>query len=159
MAAKLFRRLPALDVIDPEEFITGTIAIFARYPEEVLVNAIDPVKGIPGRADKPTLKFIKAVCDEYHAPAAASIARQRAMESYLSSLPPPREPRTPEQQARVDASIAEWHRRRTTLEPAPIRIGTKHGRRHSSEHAARVVADLAERARRRLQSTEGCGND
>jgi hypothetical protein len=105
MADKLFDLLPQLDVGDPESFIAGTIAILAEYPADVMLAAIDPVRGIPSRTDRPTLRLIKAVCEELYAPIAREEERARARES--ASQEPKRPPRTAEQQAGIDQQIIE----------------------------------------------------
>jgi hypothetical protein len=108
MADKLFDLLPPLDVGDPEAFIAGTIAILAQYPGDVMLAAIDPAHGIPSRTDRPTLRLIKQVCEEYWEPIEREDERalhaQRARESTLAT--PPLKPRSAEEQAAVDARVS-----------------------------------------------------
>lgn len=108
IASKLFGLLPPLDIADPEGFVVATIAIFAEYPGDVMLAAIDPVRGVPSRSDRPTLRLIKAVCDELYAP----IDRAREREIYaLRARPlPQRRPRSAEEQAAVDAHVAAVRR-------------------------------------------------
>lgn len=179
----MFNLLPPLDVSDPQAFIAGTIAIFASYPVEVMQAAVDPTNGIPGRTDRPTLKTIKAVCEEIYAPIERRIERERAAEEHRRALPPPRVERTPEQQARIEASVAELKRKLASPPPEPVGkqraadgqrkpiVIAPDAKRPSDltraeldaalgvrpDHA--IAADMAEQSARRLQSTEGCGND
>jgi hypothetical protein len=108
MADKLFDLLPPLDVGDPEAFIAGTIAILAQYPGDVMLAAIDPANGIPSRTDRPTLRLIKQVCEEYWEPIERGEERalyaRRARESAAAA--PPLKPRSAEEQAAVDARVA-----------------------------------------------------
>jgi len=101
MADAMFDRLPPLDVGDPETFIAETVAIFLEYPDEVVQKA---VRDIPRRSDRPTLRLIKAACDELFAP----IAREHERPKVVPELPRP--PRTPEQQARIDKQVTEARR-------------------------------------------------
>jgi hypothetical protein len=101
--------LPPLDVGDPEAFMAATVTIFASYPLEVMQGALHPLKGIPGRSDRPTLRLIKMVCDEIYAPILREKEREEREHQRAKTaryiLPRPK--RTPEQQARIDALVAE----------------------------------------------------
>ena len=105
LAARMFNLLPPLDVIDPESFIAETISIFSfsGYPETMIERV---VREIPRRTDRPTLKLIKAVCDEFYAPIEREEERRSADESHRLAITERRTPRTPEQQARIDAQVA-----------------------------------------------------
>lgn len=96
---RLFGLLPPQDVGDPEAFLTAAIALFAEYETEVMRDAVFK---IAKRSDRPTLKLMREVLDEVDAPRAR--ARER-MDATRQLPPPPREPRTPEQQARVDEQV------------------------------------------------------
>lgn len=153
-ATRLFRLLPPLDVVDPEAFITATVVLFTQYPAAVLAEAVD---AIACRTDRPTLKIIKAVCDEIYEPILRRIERERAEAQHFHALPPPREPRTPEQQARIDAQVADARRKlgapiKKYTQGPPISWG-------DGKHAERVKADLEARARRRETTQQVCGND
>lgn len=150
--AKLFRLLPPLDVSGPKEFIAATAAIFARYPAEVVALAIDPVRGIPGRIDRPTLAAIKRICDELYEPyeRAAENARARESAQRLRLMFPPRPPRSVEEQAAVDRQVAAA-RRTLGIPPAGLpprgvqpRLVAGDGRHHQ-----RIAADLAARRARK----------
>ena len=102
MAERLFKLLPPLDVIDPESFMAETISFLSGYPIEVMERAAHE---IPRRTDRPTLRLIKAACDELLEPIDRELERRWASESHrLGALPRPK--RTPEQQARIDAQVA-----------------------------------------------------
>lgn len=102
-AGRLFDLLPPLDVGDPRAFIAATVAIFVEYPDDVTAKAIHV---IAQRSDRPTLRIIRAVCEEIYAPIEREGERRAAHVSHIAgALPRPR--RTPEQQARIDAQITE----------------------------------------------------
>ncbi len=106
---KLFRFLPPLDVDDPRHFMAAVASILAEYPEQVINAAVCPT-GIPARSDRPTLRLVKQVCDEILEPVRREWERRAAERDARQSLPPPRRPRTPEEQARVDAQVARARR-------------------------------------------------
>ncbi len=108
MAAKLFNFLPPLDIGEPENFIAAVVSILAKYPGDVMMAAIDPADGIPSRTDRPTLRLIKEVCEEYYAPIAREARRARAQQEALPL--PPRRQRTPVEQAAVDEKVAAMRR-------------------------------------------------
>lgn len=167
--------------------MAGTVAIFATFPVEVMRAAVDPANGIPGRTDRPTLKVIKAVCEEIYAPIERRMERERALEEHRRALPPPREERTPEQQACIDASVADLKRRLAAPPPEPVgkqlaaqRAGIvprrpaidANTKRPSDLTRAELAAalgvtspdyvvanEMADEANRKLQTAEGCGND
>lgn len=111
MAAKavdrLFDLLPPLDVGEPQAFMSATIAIFAEYPIELIDRF---PAAIAQRSDRPTLRLVRAICDEINEPYARETARMLAARSALRGLPPPRAKRTPEEQARVDAQVADFRK-------------------------------------------------
>ena len=149
---RLFRLLPPQDVGSPEHFQTAVVQIFSHYPPRVLRDAVDAYRGIPGRTSRPTLDFIKKVCDELYEPilreqerTAAQLAAERTR-----LLAPPRRERTPEEQAAINAQV---ERARKMLgipacglppKSTPAQIDWGDGR-----HAERVRADLEERRRRK----------
>lgn len=157
---RLLDFLPPLDVGNPETFIAGITAIFASYPLEVIVQAVDPVKGIPSRTDRPTLKLITDVCEEFYDPIRRRLEyeeRQRARAAEPVLLPRP--PRTPEQQAEIDALVTSaraafgippqgLRRPAVKLPPsadAPYDADVPRTR-DDGKHALRIAADLAARA-------------
>jgi hypothetical protein len=163
---RLLDFLPPLDVGNPETFIAGITAIFASYPLEVIVLAVDPVKGIPSRTDRPTLKLITDVCEEFYDPIRRRLEyeeRERARLAAPALLPRP--PRTPEQQAAIDAQVAEarakfnipdgYRKKAADLPPsadAPYEAAVP--RTHDDgKHAQRIAADLAARAARNKTMT------
>lgn len=84
---------------DPRAFIAAAVAILADYPASVVGAA---VLAIPQRSDRPTLKLIRSVCDEIHAP----LLREAERRARHQSRPLPQPKRTAEQQARIDAQVA-----------------------------------------------------
>jgi hypothetical protein len=110
MVDKLLDLLPPLDVNDPLSFIAGIVQIFSEYPADVMLAAIDPAHGIPSRADRPTLRLIKTVCEEYYEPIAREEDRARAQQEILSTRALPQAPRAPAEQATIDAKVAAARR-------------------------------------------------
>jgi hypothetical protein len=151
-AARLFDLLPPLDVGDPRAFLAGTVAIFAEYPAEVMQAAIDPVHGIPSRTDRPTLRLIKAVCDEFYTRVERQEERLRASEDAARSREPPRKPRTPEQQAAIDAQVAEARQQLGIPQTGlTARAAQSPPVRRDPERMKGVLADLAARKARNEQ--------
>lgn len=100
---------PPLDVSDPKIFVAGIVSVFTQYPAEVLAGAVTPT-GIPQRVKYlRSLAEIREICEELYAP----ILRQRERGEVAAALRLPAPgPRTPEQQAAVDAQVAAWFGRR-----------------------------------------------
>jgi hypothetical protein len=106
------------------------------------------------RRDYPTLSDLRRACDELNAPFVREIERRAAHDNQLLLAPASRLPRTPEQQARIDAQLSDEKMRRIrggalaperqqaplpkALRDAPI----------SPERRARLLADLSERKAR-----------
>jgi hypothetical protein len=171
---RLLDFLPPLDVGNPETFIAGITAIFASYPLEVIALAVDPVKGIPSRTDRPTLKLITDVCDEIYDPIRRRQEydeRERARAAAPALLPRP--PRTAEEQASIDAQVEGWrasagippeglHRQPVKLPPsadAPYDADVPKTR-DDGRHGQRIAADLAARAaRNQATATPGESHD
>lgn len=102
--ARLFRLLPPLDVTDPESFTAAAVALFANYSPDIQVAA---VHRIALRSDRPTLKVMHQVLEEAYAP----IRRQEERADKSRFLPAiPSRKRTPAEQARVDAQVANARR-------------------------------------------------
>ena len=154
---RLFNLLPPLDVGDPREFIAATVAILARFPAEVMMRAIDPVEGIPSRTDRPTLKLIKSVCEEFHGPIVREEARERAVLAASLERPAPRAPRTAEQQAAIDAQVAAWRRERGLPPNGVPRRGefAREARWSQPPITKSVLADLEARKARNEQRQPG----
>lgn len=104
---RLFSLLPPQDVLDPEAFLTATITLFAEYPVAVMARA---AMIIPQRHDRPTQKQMRIVLEELYEPIEREQERKRAEAEHRRALPPPRAERTPEEQAAVDAKVAEVRR-------------------------------------------------
>jgi hypothetical protein len=101
--ARLFRLVSLPDVGDPEAFLSAATMIFADYAPQLGDRAV-PI--LATKSDRPTLKLMKEVLDELNADA---IERQSKNDMKLRALPhlKDRPKRTPEEQAKVDAQVAE----------------------------------------------------
>ncbi|MGZ6195515.1 MAG: hypothetical protein ACXWML_09820 [Candidatus Binataceae bacterium] len=107
---KLLSFYPPLDVVDPEAFTTALITLFAHYPAEVMTAATDPVQGIAPRCKYLRLAEVREVLDEIAAPIMRQIAREIEAEHRRRTLPPTREKRTAEEQARIDEQVGAWRK-------------------------------------------------
>ncbi len=109
-AAKAVERLLTLtqmpDVGDPDYFVAAATALFAEYPEVVMVRS---VPRIAAASDRPTLRLMRQELDDAYAPIAREEARRRA-QLEMRAERAARWPRTPEEQARVDAQVARARR-------------------------------------------------
>jgi hypothetical protein len=104
--ARLFEWCLIPDVGDQEVYLAGTAAILDQYPRVVQQQISDPRTGTRYLGDRPTLSQIRKACDELFAP----IERQAEREIHRMLPEPKRPPRSPEQQAKIDAQIEEWKR-------------------------------------------------
>lgn len=102
---RLFDLLPPQDIGEPEAFLAAASALFANYPAEIGEQAAFE---IPQRSDRPTLKLMREVLDEF---AERAMTAQNTRERARQLPPPARKPRTPEEQARVDAAVEELRKR------------------------------------------------
>jgi hypothetical protein len=152
---RLLNLLPPLDVNDPMAFITAITAIFGSFPPAVVDKAVPT---IATRSDRPTLKLIKSVCDELYEPILRGLEREerRRERAARRLLPPPK--RTPEQQARIDAMVAET---RAALGVANAPEKKEYSapvlKQGDGMHGERVAADLAARKARREARGESDG--
>jgi hypothetical protein len=95
----------ALPVQDPKRFMAEATVEFARYPAAVwheAVSLIPKLEDPPGMAA--VARGLRQVWDGPIGRAFARAARRREL-----PVPVPR-PRTPDEQARIDAQIEEWRR-------------------------------------------------
>jgi len=99
---RLFSLLPPQDVGDPEAFLSAVIALFSEHAPHVMDKAVIE---IAKRSDRPTIRTVAQVLDDID-------DRAREREQIANRLPPPRDPpRSPEQQARIDALVADTRRK------------------------------------------------
>ena len=77
MATRLFGYYRASEANDPETFIAGATVTLARYPEAVVRNICDPVRGLPSTAKwLPSIAEIREACEQAMAPRYAEERRQ-----------------------------------------------------------------------------------
>ena len=103
---RLFAITSLPDIGDPKAFMAAAISAFVAVPVEVGDAAVIE---IAARADRPTLRIIREVLNEYLAREADRIRLQEARAARRLRLPAP--PRSEEQQARVDAQVEDWRKR------------------------------------------------
>lgn len=118
---RLFALLPPPDVGDPKAFMATAAAILAQYPDAVVEAAVSGPRGIATRTERPTLKFIKEVCEEFYQPILRD-AERGALASQPKPLPRP--PRTPEEQARIDKQVADARAKLGIPEGGLVRRGS-----------------------------------
>lgn len=157
---RLFDLLPPQDVGNPETFLAAAASLFDRYPGDL---ANDAAFEIAQRSDRPTLKLMREVLDEF---AEKAMTRQNSEERKRQLPPPARAPRTPEEQARVDKMIVDARRQLGIPESGAVRreptlpisadlpfdapIATL---RNDGNHARRVMQELdLRRVRREAQA-------
>jgi hypothetical protein len=153
----LFKLLPPQTFGDARAFLAATTAIFSTYPLGVMRAAIVE---IAVRTERPSLKVIKEVCEEIYEPIRHQEWRAQVALDIKRSLAPPRHPRTPEQQAAIDAQVEAARRQlgiqaggmgpKAVLMPpsADAPYSSRIPRPDDGKHAQRIAADCAARAAR-----------
>ena len=153
---QLFAWCRMSDAGDAEAYLAGAVAILAEYPVAVMEGIADPVCGTKLLKDYPSLRQIREACELLYEPIDREEERRRSHESHLRTLPPPRRPRTPDEQAAVDRAVAEFRRMvgipeaglpAKGAQPAPVRFSV-----WSAERAERLMGDLALRKARNRES-------
>ena len=96
----MFALLPPQDVGDARAFLTASIALFAEYAPDTMEHACFE---IVRRSDRPTLRLMAEILGNIE----AKTREHEERAARRRRLPEPNTPRTPEQQARVDAQVAE----------------------------------------------------
>jgi hypothetical protein len=136
--------LPPIDYVgDPKAWIAAAVVLFSEYPSEVWPAV---VHGVPRGTPRPHLCDLKCALDEAYEPIERQLERERVAQQARLSLPPPRRPRTPEEQALVDAQV-EAVRMQFPPVPKPSqapRIAWGDGR-----HYERIKDDLEARKARK----------
>ena len=97
------------DLGDPKVYLAGATQILAEYPDEVIKAICTPASGTRLLPDFPTLRQLRDACEAEFAPIERHLARERAHADAVRELPRPK--RTAEQQARIDAQVAEARRK------------------------------------------------
>lgn len=94
------------DAGDPQAYLAGAMQILGDYPEEVMNIISEPRAGTILLKDHPSLRQLREACETVYAPILRDLERRRRREDEARSLPPPRRPHTPEEQARIDRQVA-----------------------------------------------------
>lgn len=134
---RLFGQLPPIAVPDPRGFLARATECFAAYPEEAWAPASRLVL---------KTRITPLICHLEEALAAAYESIERRIErARARALPPPASvPRTPEQQAAIDAQV-ETARRELN---APEGIALQRRRGHDGKHGHRIADDLLAKRQR-----------
>lgn len=142
----MFRLLPPLDIVDGKAFLAAAATVFSEYAPEVMDKA---VFAIARASDRPTLKTISQIIADIN-----ERALEREAVATRKLPPPPRKPRAPEEQQRVDAMVAETRKalgipldglRNDKFIPKPsdsLRVDAPGPRPSDGNHARRVQAEL-----------------
>ena len=101
---RLFDLLPPQDVGNPESFLIAAAVLFSQYTGELGRAAAFE---IAQRSDRPTLKLMREVLDEF---SERAMTQQNRAERERRLPPPARAPRTPEEQARIDEQVTQARR-------------------------------------------------
>jgi hypothetical protein len=140
---------------DAEVYVTAIAAMLTDYPEAIVRDVTDPVRGIPSETNwLPTLYELRAACDRRMKPIREAAAKaEREADTRLLLTPPTA---SPEERERA---FQRWMRDiRPELETPPLTP------RRREKTLAEVLADdtplpaLSAEARR-LFAAEQCGND
>jgi hypothetical protein len=92
------------DAEDPGMYVSGAATVLSAYPEDVVREVTDPLRGLPATVQwLPSLAEIKAACDALMKPRYEAERRRLDAEEQRRLLGPP--PVTPEQRARA---VAHW---------------------------------------------------
>lgn len=106
-AAEIIGYYPELIASNRQAFAAGLVAMLSEYSREVVLRAMDPVRGIPSLVDRHelTLARIRKYLDVW---AGERGHRQRLLErrEQQSMLPPPRDPEQDDQMHKKLKSLA-----------------------------------------------------
>jgi hypothetical protein len=159
---RLFAWCQMPDVSDAKIYLTGVTGILAEYPIEVMNTLADPRTGSRYLRNFPTIPQLRHACEEIYAPIRRQEEREQAQADARRALPPPRRPRTPEEQARVDAQVAAWRKSAGVPENGLPRRGNQPQMLSpaSRERIAAVAADCeARRIRNEIVGRNAAATD
>jgi hypothetical protein len=138
------------DEIDPADYITMVIQMFAEYPRAVMIKA---AQTIPKRMKRPHIADICGVLDEIYAPIRREEERERISAEARLRLPPPNPYVAPERRAQLVAEARKaFGIPETGLPPKPVRPPPLP---EDPDYRRRIAADLeARRARNEQRQQE-----
>ena len=110
----------ASEANDPETFITGAAATLACYPEAIVRDVCDPVRGLPAHDEwLPSIARVRVECERRMQPVRDQERRERIRGATLSRRPSSKAAiGSPEHQRVVEGYQAVVAR----LEPAPVAV-------------------------------------
>lgn len=118
------------EATDPEIYSAAIAAIFDEYDDEIVVLATDPRTGLPTKYQwLPTVKEVRDFCEEIVQARGREAQRKRDLEQQMKDRDAyeaeqaAKRNRTPEEQAGVEAQIADA-KRRFAPEPSPRAAST-----------------------------------
>lgn len=99
---------------DPQVYAAAVAAIFDEYDDEIVQIVTDPRTGLPSKCQwLPTIKEVREACETLKQEMTDAIGRERDLQRQFSDRKKyeaeqaAKRNRTPEQQAKVDAALAE----------------------------------------------------
>ena len=141
-AERLFDLIPSPQTGDPKAFMAMTVKVFAEYPPDIQMQAVEK---IAVTNSYPTLKFIKDTCDEIWEPIRRKQEREHLASERKRALPPPREKRTAEEQARAEAQVAAIRKDFAIPEGGIVKSQQAPPVNHDRRHMSRIWVDLEQR--------------
>ena len=100
---------------EPELYTRALMSVLLHYPAFVVIAVTEPATGIASKLKKlrdgrklsipPDVAELVDACEAIHEPVRRRLEREAIARMAARGLPPPREKRTPEEQAAVDAQI------------------------------------------------------
>lgn len=94
------------DAADPEVYVTAVGAVLSRYPEDVVRQVTDPVRGLPGRSKwLPTVSEVREACEALMRPRVEAEARRKRFAETQALIEDKAGPTDAERRA---AAVAHW---------------------------------------------------
>jgi hypothetical protein len=150
--AELFSWCLIPDVADKKVYLAAVAAIFDEYPQRVACRLADPRSGSRMLRDYPSILQIRQACDELNAP----FERERRRYPLLEREQP-RAPRTPEEQARVDAQVVGWRKSAGVPESGTRSRGIQRGPLPEISRARRAAVAADREARKARKQAHAYG--
>lgn len=132
------------DIASAETYVPSLVAVLSDYPEAVVRAVVDPRGGIATRCGDfpPSISRLKEECERHMLPVRARRKREQEQARAAAALPPPVERSGRKSFAELQAECKRRggmvpSERRGSVVPTPL----------SPEAAAKLLADLAERAK------------
>jgi len=137
---RLFRLLPKSDV--GREFMAMTVKVFADYPPDIMMQAVEKIVVTNSYPDLP---YINDTCAKIYEPRRRDEEREHLASERKRALPPPREKRTAEEQARAEAQVAAIRKDFAIPEGGIVKPQQALPVNHDGRNISRIWVDLEQR--------------